>query len=271
MAEKIAINSVNLKYATIAEARKMSGLRLILGAIAVPGPWREACKGIFYVKKVPYVPVAAVGDDGTDRELIDWTAQSSAPVAIWNEERPRSTWIEQLYLAERLAANPPLVPASIEERTLMFGYANELCGENGLGWSKRLTMINSTVTNPATPDNVKGFWLKFGTKYGYSAAAAQAAPPRMTEILRLLDARLSQQKAKGSRFLVSDRLSALDIYWAAFAALLRPLEPELCPMATGFRDFYRETNPAVTAALSQGLLEHRDFIYREYLELPVVF
>jgi glutathione S-transferase len=132
-------------------------------------------------------------------------------------------------------------------------------------------MINSTVTNPATPDNVKGFWLKFGTKYGYSAAAAQAAPPRMTEILRLLDARLSQQKAKGSRFLVSDRLSALDIYWAAFAALLRPLEPELCPMATGFRDFYRETNPAVTAALSQGLLEHRDFIYREYLELPVVF
>ena len=52
MAEKIAINSVNLKYATIAEARKMSGLRLILGAIAVPGPWREACKGILSIKKV---------------------------------------------------------------------------------------------------------------------------------------------------------------------------------------------------------------------------
>ena len=55
------------------------------------------------------------------------------------------------------------------------------------------------------------------------------------------------------------------------AALLRPLEPELCPMATGFRDFYSETNPAVTAALSPRLLEHREFIYREYLELPVVF
>jgi len=271
MAEKIAINSVKLKYASIAEGRKMSGLRLILGATAVPGPWREACKGIFYVKKVPYVPVAAVGDDGTDRELIEWTAQSSAPVAIWNEERPRSTWIEQLYLAERLAPNPPLIPATIEERTLMFGYANELCGENGLGWSKRLGMIHSTVTNPATPDNVKGFWLKFGTKYGYSAGAAQAAPPRMIEILGLLDARLSQQRAKGSRFLVGDRLSALDIYWATFAALLRPLEPGLCPMATGFRDFYKETNPGVMAALSPQLLEHRDFVYRECLELPVVF
>src|SRR5262249_48725868 len=154
MAEKIAINTVKLKYATIAEARKMSGLRLILGAIAVPGPWREACKGIFYVKKVPYVPVAAVGDDGTDGELIDWTAQSSAPVEIWNEARRLSPWIEQLYLAERLAANPPLIPAEIEELTLMFGYANELCGETAGGWRRRPTMIPSTVPNPATPDNV---------------------------------------------------------------------------------------------------------------------
>src|SRR5215472_10383910 len=271
MPNDIKINDVKLNYVSIAEARKMNGLRLILGATAVPGPWREACKGIFHIKKVPYVPVTAVGADGTDRELVEWTAQSSAPVAIWNDERPRSTWIEQLFLAERLAPSPALVPASIEERTLMFGYANELCGENGLGWSKRLTMIHTTVTNPATPDNVKGFWLKFGTKYGYSAGAAQTAPSRMIEILRVLDARLSQQKGKGSRFLVGDRLSALDIYWAAFAALLRPLEPELCPMATGFRDFYSETNPAVTAALSPRLLEHRDFIYREYLELPMVF
>jgi len=42
-------------------------------------------------------------------------------------------------------------------------------------------------------------------------------------------------------------------------------------MANGFRDLYSETNPAVTAALSPRLLEHRDFIYREYLELPMVF
>src|SRR5215471_9352218 len=200
MAEKIAINSIKLKYATIAEARKMSGLRLILGAIAVPGPWREACKGIFYVKKVPYVPVAAVGDDGTDRELIDWTAQSSAPVAIWNDERPRSTWIEQLFLAERLAPAPSLIPASIEDRALMFGYANEICGERGFGWSKRLTMIHSTATHPATPENVRGFWLKFGTKYGYSAEAAERAPARIVEILGSLDARLTAQKAKGCKF-----------------------------------------------------------------------
>ncbi len=271
MPEKISLSDVKLKYASIADARRMPGLRIILGAMTVPGPWREACKGIFHVKKVPFVPVASAGQDGSDRELIEWTAQSSAPVAIWNDERPRSTWIEQLYLAERLAPNPPLIPDAIEERALMFGCANEICGERGFGWSRRLTMIHSTVTNPKTPEAQRAFWLKFGAKYGYSTEAAEAAPARMIAILRFLDERLSAQKAKGSRFFIGDRLSALDIYWATFATLVKPLEPELCPMATGFREMYTERNPDVLSAASPQLLAHRDFIYREYLELPVVF
>src|SRR5258707_4029123 len=106
MADKIAQSDIKLKYATIQEAKQMAGLRLILGAYAVPGPWREACKGIFHVKKIPYTSVTAAGQDGSPRELIEWTAQSSAPVAIWNDQRPRSTWVEQLYLAERLAPGP---------------------------------------------------------------------------------------------------------------------------------------------------------------------
>jgi glutathione S-transferase len=271
MAEEIGRDSFKLTYTSLAEARTMSGLRLILGAHTIPGPWREACKGIFYVKKIPYVPVASAGKDGSDRELREWTAQRSAPVAIWNDERPRSTWIEQLYLAERLQPHPPLIPASIEERTLMFGYGNEICGENGFAWSKRLTMIHGTVTNPKTDDATRAFWLQFGTKYGYSAQAAEAAPARMVEILRFLGARLEQQKAKGSTFFIGNRLSALDIYWATFAALVQPLPPDLCPMATAFRDFYTEKNPVVTSAVSPLLLEHRDFIYRQHLELPIVF
>jgi len=271
MAERIGINSVKLSYASIAEARKMPGLRIVLGAVAVPGPWREACKGIFHAKKLSYVPVASAGADGTHRELVEWTAQSSAPVVIWNDERPRSTWIEQLFLAERLAPNPPLIPDAIEDRIAMFGYANEICGERGLGWSRRLTMIHSTVTDPATPEAQRAFWLQFGKKYGYSAEAAAAAPGRIIEILNLLDARLCAQKARGSRFFIGDRLSALDIYWATFAALIEPLGPEQCPMATAFRDLYTERNQAVRAAATPLLLAHRDFVYQEFLELPVVF
>jgi len=271
MATEIGRDDFKLKYASLAEAKNMSGLRLILGAHTIPGPWRETCKGIFYVKKIPYVPVASAGKDGSDRELREWTAQASAPVAIWNDERPRSTWIEQLFLAERLQPTPPLIPANIADRTAMFGLINEIAGENGFAWSKRLTMIHNTVTNPKTDEATRAFWLKFGTKYGYSAQAAEAAPARMAEVLRFLGSHLEQQRAKGSKFFIGNQLSALDIHWAAFAALIQPLSPEQCPMATVFRGFYTEKNPVVTAALSPSLLEHRDFIYREYLELPIVF
>src|SRR5262245_25143017 len=120
MATEIGRNDFKLKYATLAEAKTMPGLRLILGAHTIPGRGREACNGIFYVKEIPYTPVASAGPDGSDRELREWTAQASAPVAIWNEERPRSTWIEQLFLAERLQPAPPLVPADMADRVTMF-------------------------------------------------------------------------------------------------------------------------------------------------------
>jgi glutathione S-transferase len=271
MAEKIGVNDIKVKYATLEEARKMPGLRLILGANAVPGPWREACKGIFHVKKIPYTPVASAGADGSQRELIEWTAQASAPVAIWNDERPRSTWIEQLYLAERLQPNPALIPANADDRISMFGIINEICGENGFAWSKRLLMIDSMVNNSSVDPATKKFWTQMGGKYVYNEEAAAAAPARMIEVLEFLTSRLDRQKAAGSKFFIGDRLSALDIYWATFAGLVHPMPPELCPMASAFRGFYAERNPAITAAIAPILLEHRDFIYREYLELPIVF
>jgi glutathione S-transferase len=271
MADKIAVTDVKLKYASIAEARKMSGLRLILGEVAVPGPWREACKGIFYVKKIPYTPVASASADGSQRELIEWTAQASAPVAVWNDERPRSTWIEQLFLAERLQPEPALIPANIEDRALMFGMINEIAGENGLAWQRRHQLIDGTVSNPNTDERTRNFWKRFGGKYLYSEEAVKAAPARIASILKFLGARLASQKAKGSKFFIGDRLSALDIYWATFSGIIRPLPPELCPMAANFREMYTARSPEIIAALSPALFEHRDFIYRDYLELPVVF
>jgi hypothetical protein len=46
----IELSDVKLDYITIAEARRMSGLGIVLGAYPIPGPWRESCKGVFYVK-----------------------------------------------------------------------------------------------------------------------------------------------------------------------------------------------------------------------------
>ncbi len=255
------------EFVEVAEARKLSGLRLVL-TLGVPGPWSEAAKGILYVKKIPYVRVRQeLG--GPNPELTEWTAQATAPVAIWNDEPPRSTWIEQLFLAERLEPTPALIPDNIEDRMRMFGYCNELCGEHGYGWSKRLMLLHTALTDSDADESARAFATHMGNKYGYTREEAEAAPARVANIVTTLGSRLEQQHSNGSRFFIGNQLSALDIYWATFAALIQPLPHELCPMPNAFRAMYINTDPVVQAAVKPILLEHRDFIYREYLELPI--
>jgi glutathione S-transferase len=255
------------EYIDVDQAIGMEGLRVVLSP-GVPGPWSEAAKGILHVKRIPYVRVRQeVG--GKNLALIRWTAQATAPVFAYNNEPPRSTWIEQLFLAERLGQEPPLIPANLADRTLMFGLANEICGETGFGWSRRLMMLHQTLTNPAAPEAAKKMSSDLGAKYGYTAERGAKAAARVTEILRALGAQLESQRSKASRFFIGDRLTALDIYWASFAALLQPLPDEVCPMAPGFRRMYECTDPAINAATAPELFEHRDYIYREFLQLPI--
>jgi len=255
------------QYIEVEQAVAMSGLRVVLSP-GVPGPWSEAAKGILYVKKLPYIKVRQeLG--GANLPLLRWSAQTTAPVFVYENERPRSLWNDQLYLAERLAPDPPLIPETLEQRALMFGLANELCGENSFGWSRRLMMLHATLSNPNAPAAAKSGARFLGRKYGYSPGPAEAAPKRVAEILQVLNARLEAQRRSGSRFFIGDRLSALDIYWAAFAALIQPLPDDLCKMSPGFRRMYTCTDAAVAAEASPQLLAHRDFVYHEFLELPV--
>jgi glutathione S-transferase len=187
---------------------------------------------------------------------------------IYNDEHPRSAWNEQLYLAERLQPSPRLIPSNFDDQVTMFGLCNQLCGENGLGWSRRLLLIKEVATDPNSDENARKGILAFGARYGYSHEAAEAAPARISQIVAAFSARLESQRVRGSRFLIGDQLSALDIYWAVFAALLRPLPNELCPISSDLRRRYRYDDAGVQEAAAQ-LFAHRDFIYREYLELPV--
>ena len=255
------------EYIEVERARAMTGLRLVLTA-GVPGPWSEAAKSILHVKKLPYVKVRQeLG--GENRALLDWTSQASAPVMVWNEEWPRSLWNDQLYLAERLQPNGPLVPANLEDRVLMFGYANEICGANGFGWSKRLLIIRQGLQNP--DEAGRQLFTYLADKYGYDKAAAEAAPARIAGILNALSARLELQRKRGSRFFIGDALTALDIYWATFAVMNDPLPDDLCPLSPAFRRVYTNTDPTIKSATAPILLEHRDFIYRNFLELPLDF
>lgn len=255
------------EYISVADARGMPGLRLVLTP-GVPGPWSEGAKGIFGVKKIPFARVfQELGGENLD--LIDWTAQATAPVAVWNDEPPRSTWIEQLYLAERLQPDPPLIPDDFHERMLMIGFCHELLGQNGMVWARRLEILHPLIANPDIPPEAKAFGTYFGDKYLYEAEQAIAAPRTVVTFLKALSAQLTSQKEKGRKFLIGDRLSALDIYWATCAAIIKPMPHDRCPMTDDFRTMYSNSGPDVLAVAEQGLLEHRDFIYEDYLTLPI--
>jgi hypothetical protein len=70
---------------------------------------------------------------------------------------------------------------------------------------------------------------------------------------------------------VGDALSALDLYWAAFAAMVEPLPEGVCAMPGAIRHAYQLRDPVARAALDPALLEHRDYVYRTYLSLPLDF
>lgn len=280
MQTEIGFDDIKLNYVSIADARGMEGLRLVLGAYTIPGPWRESCKGLFDVKGIPYTSVrcanegaaeTSFGADGSHSELIAWTAQSSAPVAIWADERPRASWIDQLNLAERLAPEPQLVPVDFEARLRMFGLINEIAGENGLGWNKRLFLIDQALNSaePGSADHI--FWRVLGEKYLYTQARGLTAKTRIIEIVHKLNGELARSSERGSRYFVGAGLSALDIYSACFYALLEPLAAELCPMASSYRPAYRNADPDIEQAMGSALKAHRDFIYREHLRSPIVF
>ena len=76
------------EYISVAEARKQSGMRMVLGQ-GIPGPWAEGIRGILDVKNIPYTRgLFEIGSDHAD--LIAWTAQASAPAIAWNDEFPKS-------------------------------------------------------------------------------------------------------------------------------------------------------------------------------------
>ena len=108
-----------------------------------------------------------------------------------------------------------------------------------------------------------------GNKYGYNEGDAKAAGERTAQSLRALAAQLKSQYARGIHYFAGDSLSALDIYWTAFANLLDPLPLEQCPMPGAYRPGFTASDPVVKAALDPLLLEHRSRIFRAHFRDPM--
>jgi len=253
-----------MRYLELVQARTMDGLRLVLTA-GMPGPWGMAARAVLEFKGIEYIPVAQRPGE-SDAALRDWTGQTSAPVAILDDEPPRSQWAEILFLAERLAPQPALIPADILQRASMFGLIREIAGEQGFAWQRRLMMLHPGMAQADPPSSIAGM----AHKYGYSETAARSAPDASLVVLAALAQHLRRQHDAGSRFFIGNAVTALDFYWAVFSNMVQPLPADVNPMPGFMRALY--TLPAASMErVDPVLLEHRDMMYRDYIPLPLDF
>ena len=94
------------------------------------------------------------------------TGQESLPVVFWNDERPRSNWLEQLVLAERISLKPRLLPDDPVGRAKVVGLIAELCSEAGFGWHRRVMMSARLLTEPAFGERERGIGQYLSQKVG---------------------------------------------------------------------------------------------------------
>ncbi len=258
-----------MHYLTVAEARDLPGLRLVLSA-HVPGPWGEAAKAVFAARGVAYAPVAQEVFGAND-DLHAWTGHRNAPVALLDDEPPVAGWLDLLMLAERLGQGPSLLPDRSADRALALGLSAEICAPYGFGWERRLLMLGARFGADEPPADTPASVVAACRRYGYAAASVAAAAARMADIMATLAAQLRRQDVAESPYLVGDRLSAADLYWACFSNMIAPLPAEDAPMPAAIRDGYAALDPAVATALDPVLLRHRDFVYARHIGLPLDF
>jgi hypothetical protein len=232
----------------------------------LPSPWSELCRALFHVKRIPFALVSARDPQLGLTPLRTATAQDALPVVFWQSERPRASWLEQVSLAERLVDTPKLLPMSPRDRAFVVGFLSELCAENGFGWHRRILMIERLLAETSFGERERAIGRYLAAKYGHSADSLIESRQRCEAVV----AAFASISITEQDFLFGSSLSALDLGWAAFAALIQPLPHDLCPMDTLWRDLYTWT-PAETAPEAvAALLAHRDRIYQSWMELPVV-
>lgn len=252
---------MSFEYLSVAEAIPRPGLRMVVVG-RVPSPWGEAAKGIFHIKKIDWSAVRLVYDDDS---LEEWAGQRSGPVAMYDREPPRSDWEAILTLAERLAPTPPLLPVSPSAREHVLSLSGKFCGKDGLGWHRRLQVVNASLQQSRLFSERVARYL--GQKYGYDPAGAAQHGEQVRRLLGEFAAALRAQSGKA--YYLGDELSALDVYSAAFMAMFEPLPESQCAMDANARAAFEWLDDDTRAALDPILLDHRDMMYTRHLKTPL--
>ncbi|MDQ3037881.1 MAG: hypothetical protein M3Y87_36135 [Myxococcota bacterium] len=246
----------------LATARASRGVRIVVSAL-VPSPWSEAAKNVFHLAGVPTKWVRA---GRPDEALAAWTRAHNVPVVFSNDEPPRSNWADIVDLAARLARTP-IVPTDAASRVRTFGLLHELAGEDGLGWSGRLLMIDAGLQS----DGKRGFSLPvaryLAPKYGHSAERVAPARARIHDVLALFDRELASCP---SGYLAGAAPGALDVYVATFLAPILGVSEEECPgMRPELRAAFATLRDDPALEVPPSLVAHRSRMYERHLPLPI--
>lgn len=250
------------EYIDIETAQSTPGLKMVV-VKGVPSPWSESAKGILHVKGIPWKAIYHLPNDPV---LAEWTGHNNAPVLMDEGSRPRTGWAEILLFAEAEAPNVPLLPEDAKNRAELLGLAHEMLGQEGLAWSRRLQVVHLGMQMDG-PAKLRASYI--GEKYGYDPQRLEAVSRRIQTLLSLFSERLRSQKEQGSNYYHGDRLSVLDIYSAATMALFAPLPDTQCALHPATRAGFSYLDAQTKEALDPLLLEHRDMIYEQHLELPL--
>ena len=250
-------------YIDVEDAIEAKGLRMVVVS-NVPSAWGEAAKGIFHIKGLDWSAVRLAYDNPA---LKDWAGELTGPVAIYNDEGPKSGWADILMLAERLAPEPVLIPVDPEERAMMFGLSHEIMAPQGLCWSRRVQSVHAGLTGsggfePSVAEYLAG-------KYGYSPELGAWSGQRVQALLGMFADRLHTQTSRGCQYLMGDAVTAVDVYLAAAMAFFAPLPDEVCKTSAQIRATFESMDDATRDALDPILLVHRDHMYATHLELPL--
>jgi glutathione S-transferase len=252
-------------WLTLEQALGAPGLRVAPVRAGLPSPWSEFVRACVHIKRIPFSLVDARDADRSLTSIKALTGQDSLPVVFWNDERPRANWLEQLVLVERISRQSPLLPNDPLERAKVVGLIAELCSEAGFGWHRRVMMIARLLKEAAFGERDRGIGQYLSKKYQHSTDSEEASAKRCEGIVSTF----TDLQAAGHDYLLGPSLTALDLAWTAFAALIRPLPDELCPMKPLWRDLYTWMPSVASRHDVEALLSFRDRVYRDFLPLPV--
>jgi glutathione S-transferase len=254
-----------MRFVDLATALGAGGLRLVVIG-EVPSPWSEAAKGIFRVKGID---AALVRFRVRDPDLMVCTGTHNAPVALFDDEPPRTGWADILALGERLGGAVSLVPAGPARRVRLFGIAHEICGEGGLGWNSRLMMIHHALASDGARGLTPPVARYLAKKYDYHPDGIPAARRRILDLFDMLADELGSGRAAGGPYFFGAAPTALDIYAATFLTPFVGLADGDSALAPDFVHAHVGLVDELGARIPAALREHRTLMFRRHLPGPI--